>query len=96
MRSIVWLDSAVDDIVRLREFIAANNPNAAKKAAEILKQAAKRLAELSNIGKPVADLPDYRDLLIRFGAAGYLMRYKIHQESVYIVHIRHYRESDFK
>jgi len=96
MREIVWLDSAVNDIVRLREFITNENPAAAKKAAEAIKEATKRLIEAPSIGKPVKDLPQYRDLLTRFGAAGYVVRYRAHAEIVYIVHIRHYREIDFK
>lgn len=96
MREIVWLDSAVNDVVRLREFIAKENPNAAKKAAEAIKEAAQRLIESPLIGKPIKDLPQYRDLLARFGAGGYVLRYRIHAEIIYIVHIRHYREVDFR
>ncbi|MCK4609297.1 MAG: type II toxin-antitoxin system RelE/ParE family toxin [Gammaproteobacteria bacterium] len=96
MQKVIWLDSAVNDIVRLRQFIVSNNPEAASKAAQIIKTAANKLAETPNIGKPVADLPDYRDLYIRFGAAGYIMRYRIYLDGVYIIHIRHYRESGFK
>ena len=95
MREIVWLDSAVNDVVRLREFIAKENPSAAKKAAEAIKDSAPRLIEAPSIGKPVKDLPQYRDLLTRFGAGGYVLRYRVHSETVYIVHIRHYREADF-
>jgi len=96
MREIVWLDSAVNDVVRLREFIAKENPTAAKKAAQAIKEAAQRLLEAPSIGKPVKDLPPYRDLLNRFGAGGYVVRYRVHAETIYIVHIRHYRETDFK
>ena len=96
MRKLIWLDSAVNDIVRLREFIAKNNPKAAKKAAQLIKKAANKLVELPNTGKPVVDLPDYRDLNVRFGAAGYVMRYRTYQDNVYIIHIRHYRELGFR
>ncbi|OGT57942.1 MAG: hypothetical protein A3F14_02245 [Gammaproteobacteria bacterium RIFCSPHIGHO2_12_FULL_43_28] len=96
MREIVWLDSAVNDVVRLREFIAKENPSAAKKAAEAIKDAAQRLIEAPSMGRPVKDLPQFRDLLTRFGAGGYVLRYRVHSETVYIVHIRHYREADFK
>src|SRR3990167_4603785 len=95
MREIVWLDSAVNDVVRLREFIAKENPSAAKKAAAAIKDAAQRLMEAPSIGKPVKDLPPYRDLLTRFGAGGYVLRYRVHTETIYVVHIRHYREADF-
>lgn len=95
MRGIVWLNSAVNDVVRLRKFIAKENPNAAKKVAEMIREATRRLIETPSIGKPVKDLPQYRDLLIRFGAGGYVIRYRVHAETLYIVHIRHYREVDF-
>lgn len=92
MREIIWLDSAANDIVRLRDFIAKENPTAAKKAAAAIKEAAERLIATPLIGKPVKDLPLFRDLLTRFGAGGYVLRYRIHMEAIYIVHIRHYRE----
>lgn len=95
MQNLIWLDSAVNDIVRLREFIAEQNPNAAKKAAQTIKKAVNKLIEFPNIGKPVEDLPDYRDLHIKFGAAGYILRYRIYKNDLYIVHIRHYRELEF-
>jgi len=95
MREIVWLNSAVNDVVRLRDFIAANNSEAAQKAAQILKKSALLLAAAPDIGKPVTDLIGYRDLAIKFGAAGYVMRYKIYENDIYIVHLRHYRELKF-
>jgi plasmid stabilization system protein ParE len=96
MREIVWLNSAVSDVVRLREFIAQENSGAAKKAALAIKDAAQRLLETPSIGKPVKDLPLFRDLLVRFGAGGYVLRYRAHAGTIYIVHVRHYREADFR
>lgn len=95
MRRIIWVDSAVNDVVRLREFIGKENPIAAKKAAEAIKEAASRLIETPSIGKPVKNLPQYRDLYTRFGAAGYVVRYRVQEETIYIVHIRHYREKEY-
>lgn len=96
MRKLVWLDSAVNDVVKLREFIVKENPYAAKRAAESIKDAAKRLIEPPSLGKPIKDLTEYRDLLARFGAGGYVIRYRVHLDTIYLVHIRHYREADFK
>ena len=87
---VVWLDSAVEDLVRLREFIQIHNPKAAAKAAKKLIDAAKQLEQCPDIGKPVDALPAYRDLGIRFGAGGYLLRYRKYEECVYVVHCRHY------
>lgn len=96
MREIIWLDSSLDDMVRLRTFIGKENLLAAQKAAKAIKEAANRLIAAPLIGKPVTDLAPYRDLLTRFGAGGYVLRYRIEAETIYIVHIRHYREDDFK
>lgn len=96
MRKITWLESAVDDVARLRAFIAKNNPSAAKNAALAIKSAVKQLMQNPSIGKQVTDLSPYRDLLTRFGAGGYVIRYRLHDNTIYIVHVRHYRENDFK
>lgn len=96
MWEIVWLDSAVNDIVRLKTFITKDNPNAANQAAKAIKESVQLVSEYPSIGKPVDDLPQYRDLLIRFGAGGYIQRYRVHLEIIYIVQVRHYRENHFK
>ena len=93
---VVWLDSAVNDLVRLREFIAKHNPTAAQKAAEKIITAAKMLEEHPEMGKPAKDLPMYRDLGIKFGLRGYVIRHRIYEEILYVVHLRHYQESGFK
>jgi len=89
MREIIWLESAVNDVVRLKEFIAKENVEAARKAAKAIKDAAQGLMEVPSRGKPVKDLPQYRDLFARFGAGGYVVRYRVYEETIYIVHIRH-------
>ncbi|WP_341753882.1 type II toxin-antitoxin system RelE/ParE family toxin [Candidatus Tisiphia endosymbiont of Dioctria rufipes] len=45
MERLVWLESAIADLVRLRKFIDKNNPNAAKRAAETIKKAVIKLIE---------------------------------------------------
>lgn len=96
MREIIWLDSAVNDLTRLRRFIAEKNQSAAKRAAEAIQMAAKLLVQNPLIGKPVSNLAFYRDLPTRFGVGGYIIRYRVYHDTIYIVHVRHYRENDFK
>ena len=95
MFKILWLDSAVNDLVRLRAFIAEVNPNAASKAANAIKEATDNLQEFPLLGKPVEELEDFYDLFIEFGASGYHLRYKLFNEKIYIIHIKHSRELDF-
>lgn len=93
---VVWLDSAVDDLVRLREFVAKHNPTSAKKAAQKIIDVAKLLEEHPELGKPVKELSSYRDLNIKFGTRGYVLRYRVYENILYVVYIRHHRESGFK
>ena len=48
-----------------------------------------------HIGKPVEDMPDYRDLVIPFGSAGYLLRYRIQADVLYIIALRHCKEAGY-
>lgn len=96
MRELVWLDSAVNDLVRLRAFIAKENPTAAVRAARTIKEAAEWLIEYPAAGKPVKDLSSHRDFSVRFGAGGYILRYRVLGESIYVIHVWHYREDGFK
>ena len=59
MRRVVWLDSAINDLIRLKEFLTENNHEAAKKAAEKIKKIISQLIETPSIGKPVKDLLSY-------------------------------------
>jgi len=95
MLEIFWLDSALDDLVRLRSFLADVNPVAASKAAVAIITATNKLKEFPAIGKPVDELEGFYDLTIKFGSNGYNLRYRVLYEKIYIVHIKHSRELDF-
>ena len=92
---LIWLNSAVDDLCRLREFLGQKNMMAANKAANKIIESTNILIQHPNLGKPVSDLPDYRDFAIPFGAKGYVLRYRLSDNKLYIVHIKHYNEVKF-
>lgn len=93
---VVWLKSALGDLERLYHFIKQHNPHAAKNAALKLKETVIQLKQQPYLGKPVEDLVEFRDLTIPFGSSGYVIRYRIFNEIIYIVYLRHYREDNFK
>ena len=82
--------------IRLRDFIGEKNLTAANKVAEKIIEATNKLSQHPRLGKPVTDLPAYRDLAIPFGARGYILRYRISEDVLYIVHVRHYQENTFE
>lgn len=92
---IVWLEPAIDDLRRLREF-AAHNPDAAQRAFLLIKSAVSPLENTPRIGRPVEDLPEFHDLIIPFGASGYVLRYRIDGDTVYIIAVKHGREAGFR
>jgi plasmid stabilization system protein ParE len=91
---IVWLPSAARDVSRLREFIQSNNPSAAVRAANRIKDASKILDDNPEAGIPVEDLFPFRDLLIPFGSGNYILRYRVEDTHVIIVSVKHSREDD--
>jgi plasmid stabilization system protein ParE len=96
MRKVIWLAEAVDDLVRLREFIGDKNRRAAQRAAITIKNMVKVLESYPDIIHPIEDLPDFHDLVVPFGSGGYIIRYRIEKDMVFIVGIRHSKELGFK
>ena len=49
-------------------------------------------------GRPLNDLPELRELIIRFGDSGYvaLYRYEVKSDSVYILAFRHQKEAGYQ
>jgi plasmid stabilization system protein ParE len=92
---IEWLDSAILDLQRLRDFILPHNKEAAQRAFKVIRAAVAPLETTPHIGKPVEDLPDYYDLIIPFGVSGYMLRYRIQGDTVYVVAVKHGREAGF-
>ena len=92
---IEWLEPALDDLQRLRDFILPHNKEAAQRAFKVIRAAIAPLATNPRIGKPVESLPDYHDLIIPFGAAGYVLRYHIHGDTVFIIAVKHGKEAGF-
>jgi plasmid stabilization system protein ParE len=85
---LVWSPAARRDVIRLREFIEPHNPSAARAAAEVLKRAANTLLEHPAMGRRMEDRED-RELFIPFGQRGYILRYRLHGETIVILRIWH-------
>lgn len=84
--------SAVDDLKRLRQFIAEKNPPAAQQMAEYLVRKINNLCHQRNMGVLVGDKlnPRLRDLIIR----DYKIRYLADDREVLILKIWHQKEDD--
>ena len=67
---------AVMDIERLRTFLDRDSPDAARRALVAIWTAIDRLQEYPALGMPTEDA-DIRQIVIRFGASGYIVCYAI-------------------
>jgi plasmid stabilization system protein ParE len=95
MFEIIWLESAISDLTRLRLYLAEVNPHAAHRMARIIIDATVKLKEFPLVGRLVEDLEDFYDLFIEFGSSGYNLRYKLFNKKIYIIHIKHAKELGF-
>ncbi|WP_163369310.1 type II toxin-antitoxin system RelE/ParE family toxin [Endozoicomonas acroporae] len=84
--------SAVDDLKRLRQFIAEKNPPAAQRMVEYLVRKINNLCHQPNMGVLVGDKlnPRLHDLIIR----DYKIRYLADDREVLILKIWHQKEAD--
>jgi toxin ParE1/3/4 len=91
---IVFSQDAASDIERVREFLDINNPDAAKRALRVIFAALERVEEFPDLGRPTEDA-DIRQIVIPFGAAGYIVRYTILTDSgdVLVLRLWHGREA---
>ena len=85
---------AVKDVERLRTFLHRANPDAARRALALIWTAVERLQEFPALGMPTED-PDIRQIVVRFGASGYIVRYAILPDTtdVLITRVWHGRET---
>jgi len=86
-----WTYEAILDLERLHSFLLGLNPEAAARAGERILSAAYALESTPGLGRPVED-EEYRELVIPFGASGYVIRYRVEGEEVVIARVWHSRE----
>ncbi len=81
-------ESAVRDLVRLREFIAKNNPQAAARVSLRLRQAIGKLVLHPDIGRLVPEIENVRELV----AGNYVVRYIHEENTIFVLRVWHGKE----
>ncbi|MGD8177389.1 type II toxin-antitoxin system RelE/ParE family toxin [Marinimicrobium sp. ARAG 43.8] len=90
---LVYTDDAIEDLKRLREFIASHAPSAASRIASELTEKISLLPDFPLMGTPVemAPSPDsIRDMVFN----KYLVRYSVHPNAVIILRVWHQLEGE--
>ena len=87
-----WLPDTRDDIQRLFEFLLYQDTLAAERAMTLIAEGANKLLEMPEIGRPINDGSDRRELYLPFGAGSYVLRYRLDGGTVIIIRVWHSRE----
>ena len=86
------------DLSRLHKFLVSKEPNAAKRAMQAIRESFTPLTHAPMIGRPVEDSEGLRELVIDFGASGFLALYRFEAalDAVTILAVKHQREDDYR
>ena len=88
---LVYSEESVADLVRLRAFIAEQDPSAAARVAAELIARIENIRLFPEIGRSVALAPDPK--ILRDAVFGkYIVRYAAHTDAVVILRICHHYE----
>ncbi len=90
---ILLSPDAVLDVERVRSFLERRNPDAARRALAAIWRALENLQALPESGAPTSDA-DIRQVIVRFGRSGYVIRYTVLAETgdILVVRLWHGRE----
>jgi plasmid stabilization system protein ParE len=92
MKDLRFTPGAVQDLSRLRAFLSRKNRAAAARAASRILQAAAVLRDQPELGRPLEEFPDLREIGAAFGGGAYVLRYRVDADAVVIVRVWHSRE----
>jgi len=94
---LIITEGAGRGLERCRQFLAGKSPQVARRAGEAIERHLAQLEQHPEIGRPLPDLPELRELVIEFGDTGYvaLYRYVPAETTVYVLAFRHQKEAGY-
>lgn len=95
---VVWSPRSLECVQRLYTFLAEKDADVARAAAALILKQADLLEKFPQAGRPTDDLePEYRELLIPFGGAGYVLLYHFAESGdvVTVLAIKHQKEAGY-
>jgi plasmid stabilization system protein ParE len=94
---VIVTEGAAQGLEHCRQFLATKNPLAVKRAVQIIERQFALLETTPDIGRPLPELPELRELIINFGDSGYVVLYR-HEpadDAVYVLAFRHQKEAGY-
>ena len=100
-KALIWVTEAGVDLIRIHNFLEANAPLLTERVEKLIEETAEQLLTHPYLGKSMSDETGRRELKVRFGRGGYVIRYRLDLESepkhiaiLRIWHTREHREND--
>ncbi|RXT28864.1 plasmid stabilization protein [Rhizobium leguminosarum] len=86
-----------EDLDRLADFLIERDPDLAERAINAIQKALMILQDFPLMARRAsADDPLLRELVVPFGSAGYVILFKVMNEtSIIVLAVRHQREEDY-
>ena len=95
MPQVIFSPAAIRDLQRLYDFLRPKNPDAARRAADAIRQGLRSLGTHPGMGRLLEGFSEeFREWPIDFGDSGYMARYRFDGETVVILTVRHQREAE--
>ncbi|RMX14862.1 type II toxin-antitoxin system RelE/ParE family toxin [Vandammella animalimorsus] len=97
MPRVIVTEGAAQGLERCRRFLAAKAPETARRAGQAIERQFLLLETAPDIGRPLPEMPELRELVIAFGASGYvaLYRHEPADDAVYVLAFRHQKEAGY-
>lgn len=67
MPQVIVTEGAAESLERCRQFLAAKSPEVAKRAGQAIERQFLLLETAPDIGRPLADMPELRELVLPSG-----------------------------
>jgi plasmid stabilization system protein ParE len=97
MPRVVITEIAAQGLERCRQFLVKKNSQSACRAGQAIENQLAQLEVSPEIGRPLEELPELRELVIPFGESGYvgLYRYDFEADMVFVLAFRHQKEAGY-
>ena len=97
MPQVIVTEGAAKGLERCRQFLAAKAQEAARRAGQTIERQFLLLETAPDIGRPLPEMPELRELVIVFGDSGYVALYRFEpvDDAVYILAFRHQKEAGY-
>lgn len=95
MPRVIVTEGAVQGLERCRRHLAAKAPEAARRAGQAIERQFLLLESTPDMGRPVPETPELRELMITFGDSGHvaLYRHEPADDAECVVAFRHQKEA---